>query len=140
VVEESPLEVCVPPFAPWVQALVLEPPDEAVAVGFELVTVLVLEPELLLPATKGLASDPPFALELKLKVPYVFVCCVIVSERLSEFNSLPDLAAKMKPNEEAVRSIEPPLHELQLEHLKFAVICPFDTPEPSRRVTWAFEL
>lgn len=70
----------------------------------------------------------------------MFECCEIVSDVLSEFNWLPPKAAKMKPKDEPVKSIDPPLHELQLEHLKFAVICPFDTPEPSRSVTCAFEL
>lgn len=62
-------------------------------------------------------------------------CCEIVSDVLSEFNEPPSFAAKMKPKDEPVRSIDPPLHELQLEHLKFAVIWPLDTPDPSRRVT-----
>lgn len=114
----------------------------------------------LLDDRNGLVSLPPCAVVSNWMSPYALLsCCWIVADRLSELISLPDLKAYIQLVVDEERSMLPPLHEEQLEpipcnelkgnfqihrkvslHKIFAVITPFEMPDPASRVICAAEL
>lgn len=93
------------------------------------------EPELALSTTNGFTELPPLAeLDWKLMVP-MLSCCVIDSDVESELSASPDFSAQIQLVEEEEKSIVPPDHDPQLEHLTLAVMTPLETPEPASSST-----